>query len=197
MESAVSKIYELLDQSPNAADQFAKERLAEAESQGERDSINWARAYALVELGQFATAEQIWTEIFERTHDHKALHQIGYVHRKSGQLQTGLETYLMERALIPRADTVAIGANLYELVYCNHLLGNRNEAHKLFQEYEELEFEEQDQVERGCFFRLKGDINIESEPAVAREAYLQSLEMFREARDPIACSEIEVRLAQF
>lgn len=165
-------------------------------SQDEIDSINWARGYALVELKQFNAALEIWQDIYSRTQDHKALHQVGFVQRSSGNLSEALNVFSIEKSLISSSDLQAIGVNLYELTYCHFLVKNFSQAFALFNEYENLIFKEVDPVERGCFFRLKGDLYKSRDNIVAREAYLESIVFFEMANDDISISEIQARLSE-
>lgn len=196
MLDMASEIYNLLATSPDAAEKRARELFEVASDQGERDQINWARAYALVELRRFEQAKQIWSDIFHRTDDHKALHQVGYVQRCAGQIEDALKTYFAERRLISDSETLALAANLYELTYCNLLRGNKKEASRFLEEYERLDFENPDLVERGCFYRLKGDLLKDSNPCEAESAYLKSLNFFKEAQDEVGASELNDRLSQ-
>lgn len=170
--------------------------LHKATTQKEKDSINWARAYALVELKLFKEAQEIWREIFQRTGSHMALHQVGYVLRSANKIEEALKVYFEEHALIPSRDNLAMAANLYELAYCNFLMANSDEAFQYLNKYEQITFTEIDPIERGCFFRLKGDLAKGTDVASARSAYEKSLEFFKEAKDKIAVAEVEDRLSQ-
>lgn len=194
MKNKIAELYKLLDTNPKDADQLAINYISESNDQNEIDELNWARAYALVALNNYIEAKKIWLEIFNRTKSHKALHQVGYVERSAGNLETALSIYENERQEISNSDQVALGANLYELSYCNLLLGNNERALHFFHKYELLDFEEPDLIERACFYRLKGDLfaanNIES----AKIAYMKSLSYFKEANDDVGASEIQSRL---
>lgn len=189
-----SEIFEILAKSPQEADQRAMALFRLAKSQEESDSINWARGYVLVELKRFTEALNIWVEIFKRTQSHKALHQIGFVHRSSGNLSEALEVFLDEKSLIEADDTLATAINLYELTYCNLLLKNLEKAHEFFHLYEELKFDKTDLIERGSFYRLKGDLYKITDRSVTMTAYQKSLKFFEEAKDDIACVEIKERM---
>ena len=191
---SMSELFELLAVSPNEAEQKAIVLLQSAKSQEERDSINWARGYALVELKRFAEAMNIWKEIFERTQSHKALHQVGFVHRSAGNILEALDVYLVEKSLIAADDTQATAINLYELAYCNLLLKNSEKAREFFRLYEELNLDETDLIERGCFYRLKGDLYKSIDRNTAMTAYQQSLKFFTDAEDEISCEEIKERM---
>jgi hypothetical protein len=52
-----------------------------------------------------------------------------------------------------------------------------------------------DPVERGCFFRLKGDLYSSSEKDLAKVAYEESLRFFTQAKDEISALEIKERLS--
>ncbi|WP_413577999.1 hypothetical protein ACLVWU_05705 [Bdellovibrio sp. HCB290] len=194
MES-VSAIYELLGVSPEQADQKARSLLLSAKTQADKDSINWARGFALVELKKFNEALDIWQEIFNRTHDHKALHQIGFVHRSSGNLSMAVNLFIQEQALISADDLQSRAINFYEQSYCNLLLGYNRKAQECFQRYEELNMDESDLIERGCFYRLKGDLHKSNDKALAKAAYEQSLNFFTQAEDSVASAEIKERLS--
>lgn len=191
---STSEIFELLATSPTEAEQRSLVLLRSAKSQEERDSINWARGYALVELKRFSDAMTIWKEIYARTQSHKALHQIGFVHRSAGNILEALDVFLAERSVITGDDPQAIAINLYELVYCNLLLKNLEKARELFHLYEELNIDETDLIERGCFFRLKGDLYRSIDRNIAMTAYQQSLKFFTDAEDEVSCKEIEERM---
>lgn len=152
------EIYQMLIASPEDANKMAILHLQSVHSQEEKDSINWARAFALVEMKEFAEALEIWQGIFDRTHHHKALHQVGYVHRSSGNLPMAVNIFNQEFSLISQDDKQSLAVNLYEQSYCYLLLGYMRKALEIFGRYEELKMSEFDLVERGCFFRLKGDL---------------------------------------
>jgi hypothetical protein len=84
--------------------------------------------------------------------------------------------------------------NLYEQSYCNLLLGYSKKALEYFKHYENLNMDGSDLVERGCFFRLKGDLFKSSDKTIARTAYEESLRFFTQASDEVSSSEIKKRL---
>ena len=184
----------MLDVSPRDADYLARNYVTESNDQSEIDELNWARAYALVALENYVEAKQIWLDIFNRTKSHKALHQVGYVERSAGNIETALSIYENESKLITSNDHVALGANLYELSYCNFLKGNNERALHFFHNYELINFEEPDLIERACFYRLKGDLLAGSDVESAKVAYMKSEEYFKEANDDIGSLEIISRL---
>ena len=190
----VNEIFDLLSSSPREANLKAISLLDSAKSQEDRDSINWARAYALVELNKFVEAMEIWQEIYSRTQSHKALHQVGFVHRSAGNLPMALKVFDQELVLISNDDTHSIAINLYEQTYCNLLSGFIQKAHEFFNRYESLTFNEIDLIERGCFFRLKGDLYRSIDRGIAKAAYEESLKFFTEAGDVTSSLEINERL---
>lgn len=193
MKNQISKIYNLLATDPKQAEEIAFTTSLQSKDQSEKDELNWARAYALVELKRFDEARKIWTDIFDRNKNHKALHQIGYVERSEGKLENALAIYSSEKDLISSEDRTAVAANLYELTFCNFLLGNEEAALLYFSKYEKIEFDEPDLIERACFFRLKGDLssyNVE----LARVAYNESIRLFLAADDEIGAQEIRNKL---
>ncbi|MFM6928777.1 MAG: hypothetical protein ACKOX6_09940 [Bdellovibrio sp.] len=189
------EIYELLGVSPEEADKKALTLLSLAQTQNEKDTISWARGYVLVELKKFSEALDIWQGIFDRTHDHKALHQIGFVHRSSGNLSMAVNIFNQERSLISSDDTKSLAINLYEQSYCNFLLGYMRKAHEFLCHYERLSVNEVDFVERGCFFRLRGDLYKSSDKNIAKAAYEESLKFFMQAQDDVSVLEIKERLS--
>jgi tetratricopeptide (TPR) repeat protein len=190
----INDIFELLAVSPLEANNKALVLLNSAISQEEMDSINWARAYALVELKQFNMAIEIWQDVYDRTQNHRALHQVGFVHRSAGNFSEALNFFSIEKSLIIPDDIQAVAINLYELTYCHFLLNNITQAYSFFREYENLKMEESDLVERGCFFRLKGDIYKSGDKVIAQEAYILSLEFFEKAKDDVSAGEVRTRL---
>lgn len=193
MKNQISEIYNLLATDPKQAEEIAFEFSQKSNTQVEKDELNWARAYALVELKQFDEARKIWTDIYDRNKNHKALHQIGYVERSEGSFEKALEIYLSEKDLISSEDRTAVAANLYELTFCNFLLGNEKAALLYFSEYEQIEFDEPDLIERACFFRLKGDL-LGNKVDLARVAYNESMRLFLAADDEIGAQEIRNKL---
>lgn len=195
MKNKIAEIYELLDTNPKDADQLAINYILESNDQNEIDELNWARAYTLVALKNYAEAKKIWVEIFNRTKSHKALHQMGHVERCAGNIETELSIYVNESQEISHGDQIALGANLYELSYYNLLLGNNEKALHFFHKYELLEFEVPDLIERACFYRLKGDLFAANNIELAQIAYIKSLSYFKNADDDVGASEIQSRLA--
>ena len=193
MKNQISKIYNLLATDPKQAEELALAFSQNSIEQVEKDELNWARAYALVELKRFDEARKIWTDIFNRNKTHKALHQIGYVERSEGNLEKALKCYESERDLISSEDKTAVAANLYELTFCNFLLGNEKAALVYFSEYEQIEFDEPDLIERACFFRLKGDMS-DNNVEIARTAYNESIRFFLAYDDEIVAQEIRNKL---
>jgi tetratricopeptide (TPR) repeat protein len=189
------EIYEMLVASPEEANKMALLLLQSAHTQEQKDSINWARAFALVEMKEFSEALEIWQGIFDRTHDHKALHQIGYVHRSAGNFPMAVNIFNQEFSLISQDDKQSMAVNLYEQSYSNYLLGYQRKALEMFSRYEELNMGEFDLVERGCFFRLKGDLYKSSDKNIAKTAYEESLRFFTEAKDETAAAEVNERLS--
>lgn len=189
------EIYQMLLASPEEANKMAMLHLQSAHTQEEKDSINWARAFALVEMKEFTEALEIWQGIFDRTHDHKALHQVGYVHRTSGNLPMAVNVFSQEFSLISQDDKQSLAVNLYEQSYCHILLGYMRKAHEMFSRYEELNMGEFDLIERGCFFRLKGDLFKATDAVVAKGAYEESLKFFTQANDETAAQEVQQRLS--
>jgi len=151
-------------------------------------------AYSLVEQRDFDGARAIWSEIWERTRDHKALHQLGYVKREEGDLEAALEIFHQESALISSDDKFAHAVNLHELCLCNHLLGRSTEANNSFEAYRSARADSDDAIEIACYFRLKGDLLAQSDSMLARDAYQESLNKFEEACDPFGIRELEERL---
>lgn len=119
---------------------------------------------------------------------------MGYVDRSEGNLEKALKAYLLEHDLISTQDKVALGANLYELTFCNFLLGNEKAALVYFSEYEGIKFDEPDLIERACFYRLKGDLLANSFLELAQIAYNESIKLFVEADDEIGAQEIRNKL---
>ena len=195
MKNRIAVIYELLDANPKDANLLAISYVSESNDQNEIDELNWARAYALVALKNYIEAKEIWLEIFNRTKSHKALHQIGYVERSAVNIEAALSIYENESKLISTNDQIALGANLYELSFCNLLKGNSDRAIHFFQKYELLNFEEPDLIERACFYRLKGDLLAVSDIESAKIAYIKSVEYFKDANDDIGASEVKSRLS--
>ncbi|MBK9323296.1 MAG: hypothetical protein IPM97_10200 [Bdellovibrionaceae bacterium] len=150
----IDQIYAALGESPQKALTLAEQALSNEKINSDFDGINWAKAYALVDLKRFDEANLIWMENFERTGNHRALHQVGMVERDAGQPDVALEIYHREKMMVDKSDSVAVGANLYELTYCNILKGQSAEAFKRFAEFETLHCD--DLVERGCFSRPCG-----------------------------------------
>jgi tetratricopeptide (TPR) repeat protein len=192
VEAPVEQIYDLLESDPIKALALSEELMSLSNDRQERDSISWARGYVLVKLGRFGEAKRIWESNFDLTGDHKALHQIGMVEREAGNFDAALKIYKQERRLIKIEDRVAVCANLYELALCSFMAGKKAEASKYFVEYEN--FVSEDPIERGCFYRLKGDLFKETEIALARSAYERSLEFFQRAGASFAAQEVESRL---
>lgn len=193
IEDSLDLIYTLLEEDPAKAEAAAVEARASASSPEDRDKLDWVRAYALVDLKRFSEAKEIWSRAFERTGNHRALHQVGMVEREAGNLDRALELYLEERGRIDPTDEVAVGANLYELVFCNLLKKDRARAEGYFREYERVN--SSDPIERGCFHRLKGDLFRESAPDLARAAYEESLRIFTEADCKLSVKELKERLS--
>ncbi|WP_413291194.1 hypothetical protein [Bdellovibrio sp. HCB337] len=192
----ISEVYQILGVDPQRANELALEGLQEAKDQNQKDSLNWVRAYALVEMKEFAEARLIWSDIFIRDGSHKALHQVGFVVRSEGNLKKALELFKEETLLIDKSDVVAVAANLYELCYCSFLLGDLEGAWEYFKEYQSLEFNEVDIIERACFFRLKGDLLSKSDAFSARAAYQKSRELFIKAGDVTGAAEVDQRIAE-
>lgn len=155
-----------------------------------KKSIN--KIKSILSIGE---ARQIWEELYLRTGNHKALHQVGYVYRSAGQFNDALRVYQDENKLVNPSDKVAIAANLYELTYCNFLDGRVEQAFHYFKKYEKLEAHEFDLVERGCFYRLKGDLQMNVDLQLARNAYLESMKYFKDAKDELGVAEVESRLS--
>lgn len=192
MFKSSARIYDLLESDAGAALALCEELIAVAMDEAEIESLKWAKGYALVRLGHFDDARQIWQSSFANTGSHKALHQIGMVERESGNFDRALQIYLRERELIELADSVALGANLYEFTLCSWLAGRRDKALTYFDEYRKLH--SQDPIERGCFYRLEGDLNRGSQIDLARAAYQKSSEFFRAAGAFAAAREVEEKL---
>lgn len=168
--------------------------LSKASTQEETDSANWGLGYVLVAQKRFSEAESIWSEIFKRTGDHKALHQIGMVKRDSGELGDALSVFAQEHALISEDDVLSKSVNLYELCYVNHLLGNAAQALSFFHEYESIAGQSGDLIEEACFYRLKGDIFFASERSTAKLAFENARARFYKANDIVGLKEITERL---
>jgi tetratricopeptide (TPR) repeat protein len=121
---------------------------------------------------------------------------VGYAQRAAGNLERALQLYQDEKKLISSGDDAGIAANLYELCYCSFLLDRHDDADQYFERYERLTFEKIDLVERGCFYRLKGDLQKRKNPSAAILAYEESLSFFKKAEDGKGAAEVELRLAQ-
>ncbi len=191
----LKQIYESIPTHPSMAIQIADELLSTASEQATIDQLNWAKAYAYVELKDFNKALSIWDEIYQRTKSHKALHQIGFVYREQGRHSKALAIYLEEQSQISKNDILAIAVNLYELSFCYLLLNQLDSSLHYFEKYSAIQFEEIDQIERACFFRLKGDIYKNINPNIARSAYEESCNHFQLAEDEIGVNEIKLRLS--
>lgn len=192
----IAEIYQTLSLDPQKANEMAFESLKEATDQNQKDDINWARAYALVEMKMFSEARLIWSDIFIRGGSHKALHQVGFVERSEGNFAKALSLFQEEKLMLQDGEPVAVGANLYELAYCNLRLGQVDSAWRYLEEYEQLQFEEVDLTERGCFYRLKGDILATKDITTARTAYLKSQECFLEAGDGVGAKDVYHRVVK-
>lgn len=188
----LDKMYDLLSVNSQSAFDFAESELSKIVDQTEKDDLNWAKAYALCDLKRFDEAKNIWLDIYLRTQNHKALHQVGMVEREAGNLTAALEIYQKERELIDTSDKVAVGANLYELTYCSLLAGLLKDANDYFSIYESVQ--SNDLTERGCFYRLKGDLYKSIDIKVATSSYLKSKEIFDSIGSDYAAKEIEERL---
>lgn len=168
--------------------------LAGAKTQEEVDSANWGMGYALVKLGQFSDAKTIWEEIFSRTKDHKALHQIGMVERESGNYSRAFDVYQKESEMIDESDILAKSVNLYELSYCSHLKRDGASAQRYLDEYRKFTGKSGDLIEEACFLRLEGDIFSNIDVKRAKASYELSLKKFQAASDAAGSHEILQRL---
>jgi tetratricopeptide (TPR) repeat protein len=171
------------------------ELLSNAKSQEDRDSANWGLGYVLVKVGKFSNAKQIWEDIFNRTGDHKALHQIGMVERDSGQPTEAFEVFLKESKMISDSDLLAKAVNLYELSYCSLLMGNLDLAEHYLEQYRDFTGKGGDPIEEACFFRLEGDVYSTIDPERARLSYELSLKKFQRAQESTGASEVLQRLS--
>lgn len=160
----------------------------------ELDEIRWPMGYAFIELKMYDEAFELWDEIYTRTGDHKALHQTGLVERERGRLVEALSIFRRESDLLPPGNKLAKAVNLYELSFCSMKLDNQNDAIRFFEEYQTIEMSDEDPIERGCFYRLKGDLNAKEFPKISLEAYLESRRYFALAADAIALAEIDGKI---
>lgn len=186
---SISTIYDLISSSPNEAQLLALDMLEDMDDQADKDDINWAMAYALVELKRFDEAVIIWQQIFDRTKNHRALHQVAFVHRSSGHLDEAIKLFQIEKQMLGE-DIHSRAVNLYELAHCHFLNNDTDLAIKYFQDYAKIEFEEFDPIERACFYRLKGDIFSKLDLDIAVSAYEESIRFFHDAGDDIGVSEV-------
>jgi len=193
-QELLEKVYSLIEVDAEKALNLGRMNLGVLKSQDEIDSLNWAMGYALVTLRQYDEAEKIWRDIFERTGNHRALHQVGMVYREAGNLQKAFDVYSQEANYVADDDWVSKCANLYELSYCNHLMGDSVEAKAYFKKYEGIKSD--DLIERACFFRLKGDLLKSENTEQSRQAYQISLEYFQSTSDEYGIKEIEQRLRE-
>ena len=168
--------------------------LSSAQTQKNLDSFNWGLGYTLVKLGKFLDAKKIWEEIFSRTKDHKALHQVGMVERESGSYSRAFEIYLKESELIDDSDVLSKAVNLYELSFCSHLKGDAASARRYLDEYRKYTGNGGDLIEEACFLRLEGDIFSKVDSKRAIVSYEASLGKFLAANDEVGASEIRQRL---
>ncbi len=164
------------------------------------DNPRWKLAFKHYEESRFLEAYFEFKNDFEVTGDHKSLHNMAWMKRELGDFKEALEIIQTERHLLkllrPESDEerLNICVNLYELCFLNHLLGNKNPAWAHFAEYEKLNFVAEDLCERGCFYRLKGDLLKDTNSMEALEAYQKSKEYFSRLKDSAATQEIEQRM---
>jgi tetratricopeptide (TPR) repeat protein len=190
----VEKIYEFLDEGKNEeALELAKRSLSQCSDESPKDQLLYALGYAYVALKNFSAAEALWSQMFDKSKDHKDLHQIAMVKREMGDVQGALELFEKETKIISD-DPLAKSINLYELAYCNLLTENLSEAKRHLEKYAEARVGLDDAIEEACFYRLQGDYLSKAQDPGAEEFYQAAKELFLQAGDKVGVREIEARL---
>jgi tetratricopeptide (TPR) repeat protein len=132
----------------------------------------------------------------DRSSEYVALHQLGMVERMAGQLQTALEIFGKEQAVIASLENppLAVSANAYEQgIICGKL-----ERYVEARDWLGLALEQAqlsgDPIAEACAYRGLGEVA--ANPTMKKAMLMQSLAAFQRGGDVIGAAEIESLLNQ-
>lgn len=172
-------------------------RLIDSETNPEKAlSLRSNSGYALLGLGQFEEARDLYKELFEETNSHRFLHQLCMVERDAENYDQALTYLNQERDLINKDDNFAIAINLYEFGKVNELQGNYEEALEYANKCHETSLKCDDLILLACANRLLGDILRYTDKGEAEEFYQQAQKLFINAGDDFAADEVEELIFQ-
>ena len=180
---------------PEAAKKICENILSCASNSKVSDEVLWPLGYAYLELKIFDKARNIWSEMYERTNDHRALHQVGMVEREKGNFPKAFEIFKLEESILPKDNNFAQAINLYELSFCSLKLGELGRASYYFEKYSCLDLNKNDPIERACFHRLEGDLLlVKGQNADCLKAYEKSKNYFQQADDTLGVNELDEKI---
>lgn len=188
--------WQALDRKDHAVAAALWEQLiASCPNERERDSLLHGYGYALVGLKRFGEARAIYRRLYEKTGLHVYLHQLGMVAREAGEYSEAAGLFEQEHSMLVVGDELAMAANLYEQALVESLVGNRQSALELANRCLVGSLATEDKILHGCAYRLLGDLSRPDSEERARGFYRKARSAFEDAGDPIACGEIDERLA--
>ncbi len=178
------------------AEAMCREKLNGCTDKELRREVENLLGYALVALQQFEEARELYKRLFVDSGDHRYLHQLAMVEREAGAYERALEYVKQEATLIPADDALALAANLYEASLISYFLSQVPQAHTYAESCLQQALCCDDQVMRGCAWRLSGELaKAESQIARARECFQNAIEAFEAGDDGIAAAEIRLHLS--
>lgn len=179
-------------------------RVAELEKQLKTDSFERLnlQSYIAVEQKNFEIARQAITSYLgraqdqeDKTHEHIAYHQLGYIERSAGNLDLALQWIETEADFLEkyfRDDHYRQSVNLYEQGYLNLQLGNLELAEKLMRQALTYALESDDLINHGCAYRGMGEIfTAQGDKKNAKKSFQQALTLFEEAGDTVGVQGVQ------
>lgn len=164
------------------------------------------QSYLAVEEQDFPRARQSMEVYLEqaqaeddKVHQHIAYHQLGYIARSEGDLETALKWIETEADFLREhfpEEHYRQSVNLYEQGYLRLLLGDIAAAEKWMQQALDYALEGKDLVNQGCAYRGLGEIKqAEGRLDQARDYFQQSKALFEQAEDFIGAEEVDEMLS--
>ncbi|MCK5072727.1 MAG: GNAT family N-acetyltransferase [Bacteriovoracaceae bacterium] len=151
--------------------------------------------YTLCSLKEFEQARDIYHKLWDKTENHRYLHQLCMVEREAGNLDLAMDYINRETKLIDTSDALANSANLYEKGKLLELKGEIDLALEQALKCDSVAMKCDDLTMKACAKRLLGDIYRAQKNIDSLMFYLSSLMFFSKARDHYGVMELMNKLS--
>ena len=175
------------------AEEMCRLCLKECSNARDFEDLENLLGYTLLAQRRFDEARQLYHDLYDRSGDHRFLHQQAMVEREAGCYEEALDLIRRESDLLQPGSHLELAANLYEASLLSYFLEKEEDAHLHAEACLKHALQCDDDIMQGCAWRLCGEL-AKGDPDTARNHFHKALEVFERAGDSIAVTEIRYYL---